>query len=791
MLKNYLLVAIRHLRRQPTYASLNILGLTLGIISCLLIVLYLSHELSYDKYHENSENIYRISSKITEPDDSFNWAVTQFPLGRTVKEEFPDVDQYVRFIRSGRTRFRKNDISYFIENTYLVDSTVFDVFTFNFLSGDPNTALSAPNSIVLAKSEADKIFKGENPIGQILETDNFSYTVRGVYEDQPTNSHIIANAMASASTSQNIMNNQNWGGFSIFTYVVLNSTAIPDSVEVRLNSEINRKYVAVIFDQFDIKIDYKLLNIEDIHLTSDFEGEPMPLGNIDYIYIFGAVALFLVLIACINYMNLATARSVRRSLEVGIRKVMGANRYSLIGQFLAESILIALVSFALSVVGLIILIPVINNLLGTSLDGNLLLSPEIISVAVGVLLLTGVLSGSYPAFYLSSFQPISAIRGGTKGKSGSVWLRRVLVGLQFAISIFMLIGTFVIYDQMQYVRNADLGFDKEQIITFRMNRATREKWPVFRNALLENPNISRAGSSSTVPGRGYSKNLMDVEQNDGVMEEYGVDLLFVDYDYFGALDVEIIEGRDFSYDYITDTSQAIIVNESMVKRLGWDDPIGKRFFTEFDSVTRKVVGVAKDFHHQSLYNPIDPLAFFPGLNNGNALVKIDGNMSSTLKFIEAKWIEIFPNIPFESEFLDQGFLVEYETDQLRGQLFLGFSIMMIVIASMGLLGLASFIAEQRTKEISIRKVLGARVGGLVLLLVRDFVWLVLLGAVPAFVIGYRIMNDWLQTFEYHVSVRFVLFITVLLVVIFVTMITTGYHAYKAAITNPSNNLRYE
>ncbi len=792
MLKNYFRVAVRHLLRQPSYAALNIFGLTIGIVSCLLIILYLNNELSYDTYHKNADRLYRISSQISEPDDSFNWAVTQYPLARTVKEEFPDVDNYVRFIGSGRTRFRKGDISYFIDDSWIVDSTVFELFTFDFLMGDPNTALSAPNSMVLAKSEADKIFKGENPMGQTLETDNFSYTVRGVYADQPKNSHIIANAMTSISTNERLVRASNWGGFSIFTYILLNPTADPLDVEERLNSQIIEKYVATIFDQFDIKIVYDLLNVQDIHLYSEYEGEPEPLGNIEYIYIFAAVAVFLVFIACINYMNLATARSIRRALEVGVRKVMGANRKSLIGQFMSESILIAFVSLILSVILLLIAIPLINKQLGLYLDSGLLLEPQIIFTLIGLLIFVGVISGSYPAFYLSAYSPISALRGGASNRSGSVWLRRILVGIQFAISIFMLASTFIIYDQMSYIRNADLGFDKEQVITFSMNQPTRERWPVLRNRLMENPNVTKASTASTTPGNGYSKNLMDVEKNDGVMEEYGIDLFAIDYDYFSTLNVEIIEGRDFSYDFVTDTSHAVIVNEAMVERLAWDEPIGKRFQFDGDSTHfRRVVGVAKNFHHLSLYNPIEPLMFFPNLNNGNAIVKIEGNIQNTLQSIESEWQELFPNIPFEYRFLDQEFQEQYESDELRGSLFLGFSVMMIIIASLGLLGLASFIAEQRTKEISIRKVLGAEVGGLITLLVKDFIYLVLIGAVPAFVAGYWIMNSWLENFEYHIDIGFGLFAVVLLIIMFITAATTGYHAYKAAVSNPSDNLKYE
>jgi len=792
MLKNYFLVAIRHLKRQPAYAFLNIFGLTIGIVSALLITLYLNYELSFDKHQENSANVYRISSDISEPDNSFRWATTQVPLGRTVKEEFSEVIQYTRFAGAGNTRLRLNDVSYFPQDMYLTDSTVFDIFTFDFLQGDKKTALNEPNSIVLSKSFADQIFKGENPIGALLETDRFSYEVTGVYEDVPNTSHIRPDAMASFSTNANFYNSQNWGGFGIYTYVVLGENVDPETVSGKLNTDIMDKYVATIFDELDIKIIYELINIRDIHLTSTFEGEPTATGNIDYVYIFLAVAVFLILIACINYMNLATARSMRRSLEVGLRKVMGAPRSSLIRQFIVESVIITMVSFVLSILILLVAVPAINNLVGTNLILSDLLSREIMLTIVAILIMTGLIGGSYPAFYLSAFSPINAIKGGGTKRTGNVWLRRILVGLQFAISIFMLAGTVIIYQQMQYVRTADLGFDKEQVVNFGMNRNVRESWPVLRNKLVQNPNISKATTSTTVPGEGYGKNVMSVETNEGVMENYGIDSYGVDYDFFTSLDIEVVQGRNISSEYATDTATAVMINEAMVERMAWSDPIGKRFqFDQDSTVFHKVVGVVKNFHQQSMYNPIEALLFIPSLNNSQAMVKIDGNFESGIAHIQASWDELFPNVPLEYQLLDQNFMEEYEEDQLRGQLFLGFALMMIIISGLGLLGLASFTAEQRTKEISVRKVLGASVKGLVGLLVKDFVWLVLIGALPAFIISYKLMSRWLDSFEYHINVQLLVFAIVLLIVVVMVVLTTGYHAYKASTSNPSENLKYE
>ncbi len=790
MLKNYLKVSVRHLLRQPGYAFLNILGLTLGITASLLIILYLFHEVSYDNYHSKADRIYRISSDIKEPDNAFRWAVTQFPLGQTVKNEFAEVDQYVRFIGQGRTRLIKGEDVFFEDETYMVDSTVFEVFDYDFIHGNPKTSLEGPNSIVLSETVAQKIFGSNNPVGEILKTDASSLEVTGVYRDVPPNSHIKPRAMVSASTIDR-NNTQNWGGFGIYTYVLLKEGASAEVVEAKLN-DIIEQYVAVIFDQFDITVKYEMLNIQDIHLYSDFQGEPEPLGNIKYIYIFAAVALFLIIIACINYMNLATARSLKRALEVGIRKVMGAQRNMLIGQFMTESVLLSIISLTISILLLLVFVPLLNNQLQTSLAVANLLQIEVLGVILAIILLTGVLSGSYPAFYLSAFRPAAVLKGKT-GKGGSKLLRSSLVTVQFAVSIFMLVGTLVIYDQMQYLRSKDLGFDKEHVVRIVLdNQQARDKWPVLKSKLNQDPTFSSVATSSTVPGRGFSKNLMAVETNEGVMESYGVDFYAIDYDYLKTLDINIVEGRNISSQYVTDTASSVLVNEAMVRRLGWENPIGKKFqFDQDSTVFHTVVGVVEDFHQRSLYDPIEALLFIPNLNNGNALIKIDGNVTAGLTALERYWAEVNPNLPFEYSFLDEDFMELYESDQLRGRLFLGFSFIMIIISCLGLLGLASFIAEQRTKEVSIRKVLGANVVGLVALLIKDFLLLVVLGAVPAFGLAYYFMTDWLGSFEYHVDLNVMIFITVLLVIAGITVLTTGYHALKAATSNPANNLKFE
>ncbi|OEK04610.1 ABC transporter permease [Roseivirga misakiensis] len=797
MLKNYIKVAFRSLLRQPGYTALNIIGLTVGIASSLIILLYIFHETSFDKGHSNGDRIYRLSTEITEPDNAFKWANMTFPAAFTIKNENPEVVQAARLSGlsgQGGRRFTLNQVDYFQDNVYAADSTLFDLFDYDFIAGDPKTALDAPNSIVINESMAKKIFKEENPVGQTIQSGGnreMSLQVTGVYRDMPKSSHLIAEALISWST---IFQGRegNWGGWGVYSYVLVNEGVSKAALQVKLDSTVT-KYLDPIFKPININVKMVPVLLRDIHLKSDFDGEPVAAGDIQYVQIFTAIAIFLIIIASINYMNLATARSTKRAMEVGLRKVMGAQRGGLIGQFLTESILITLISLILSVGIMIAVVPSINNLVGTSLEVEALLETNVVLAVLGIVFITGIIGGSYPAFFLSSFQPATVLKGGA-AKSGSKILRKGLVTLQFAISMFMLIGTFVIYAQMQFVRNKDLGFDKEQMmqIDFR-SRADVEKWNVLKNELLQNPNIGGTGSAAVTPGNGYSKNVFSIETEEGAMDDRGLDNYSVDYEFFETLGVEVVQGRNFSLDYPSDTAQAVMVNEAMVRRMNWTNPVGKRInLTGNDSLPgARVIGVVKDFHQESLYDPITPLMFMPSRLNPSAIVKINGNIDATIDFIEAAWERTYPTTAFEYVFLDEQFMENYEADQIRGQLFLGFSGMTILIACLGLLGLASFTAEQRAKEISIRKVLGANTQGLVNLLIRDFVILIVIAAIPACILGYISMNEWLENFQFHITPGVTIFSSVLIGTCLVTVLTTGYHARKAATANPAQKLRSE
>lgn len=800
MLSNYLTIALRNFRRQPVYTLLNIAGLTLGIAASLIILLFITEESRFDTYHEHSDRIFRISADITEPDNAFKWAVTQTPLAMQLKTDYPEVEEYVRFIPNGRTNLQYKDNFFFEEKVFLVDSTVTEVFSFDFITGDESTALKEPNSIALSESVADRIFGKNNPMGEILITPSGrKYNVTGVYKDMPKHSHLIANAMISSNTIPRLGNPTAgaWGGFNLYTYVLLKEGTDAESFAAKLPAVVEN-YVAVIFDDFGIDVKYEVIALTDIHLKSDFEGEPEPLGEIGFLYIFGAVALFMILLACINYMNLSTARATKRAMEVGVRKVLGSERKQLIWQFMVESLLFTLVAILLSFLLVLIVLPLFNNTFNLNLNRALLFSKPVLLGAIGLVGLTGILAGSYPAFYLSAFKPITVLKGQLSRGSGNPMLRKTLVSVQFAVTLFMIIGTGVIYDQMSYLRNKDLGFDKEHVLTFNLQgRAAREKYPVIRDRILQNPKVLKIASTSATLGEGVGKQVMNVENGEGVMEQYGIDGYAVDFDFFSTMGIEFVEGRDYNSEFGADSTLSVIVNESMVERMGWEDPIGRRVqFAPVDTLPMaKVIGVVKDFHQRSLYDPIESLMFYPRFNNQQVHVRLAPQepeaLRATIAFVNEQWQDIFPNTPFDFDFVDASFMELYEADQVRARIFTLFSVLMILVACLGLLGLASFTAEQRTKEIGVRRILGAKTGNIVYLLTRNFVILVAIATIPAFLAAYYFMSQWLDSFSYHTYMNYWLYALAFVLVVVITLMTTSYHAFRAARGNPVEALRYE
>jgi putative ABC transport system permease protein len=795
MFENYFKIAIRNFIRDKWYSLLNILGLTIGITFSLFLIFYIKNELSYDRYNRNADRIYRITSYIKEPEkDEMKWAITQFPLGPALKKDYPEVEEAVRFVPNGKTMYKRGELRFYEDKIFYTDSSIFRVFSHSFIEGDPQTALSAPNSMVLTASEAIKFFgKTNNIVGQSLQNDNGDiYKITGVVRDVPRNSHLIFNILISISSLPKGFAD-NWGGFNFFTYVLLKPNTNAWAFEKKLQPMYG-KYMASIFAQYNIKIHYGIQPITAIHLYSDMANEPEELGSISYIYIFSAVAFFMLLIACINYMNLTTARSARRAKEIGIRKVTGSTKTQLIGQFLIESIVTAFFALLLSIGLIALLLPTFNSLSGKAISFWTLLEPETLLVLLGIILFVGLVGGSYPGFYLSRFNPVHVLKGSLSKSSSNVTLRRVLVVVQFSISMIMLICTWVVYKQLNYLRNKDLGFNKEQVLSVsaNANRDIRSAILAFKNEVRNNPEIISVSTAQTTPGgQGVNFNLFSVESKNGFVDK-GVDCYGIDEDYLKTLGMQLKKGRNFSN--LSDTLHSIIVNENMVTYFGWDNPIGKKVKFPGDTSGNylEVVGVVKDFNQKSLYNPIAPLLLFYRPNSNSIQIKLGTqNIQGATKGIEKTWKQTFPDLPFQYTFLDQDFDSQYAADQKRGKIFTAFSILTILITCLGLLGLIAFTTQQRQKEISIRKVMGAGVRQIVPLVTRNFVLLVGLSCLIAFPIAYLFMDKWLKIFTYNTGMTVMPFLLSALVVLAITLLTVTFHTVKAAIANPVTSLRSE
>jgi len=794
MIKNLILVALRNFKRDKGYSLLNILGLTIGITFSLFLIFYIKDELSYDRYNVNADRIYRITAFIKEPEkDVMRWANTQYPLGPALKKDYPEVEEAVRFVGAGKSMYKKGDLHFYEDKVFFSDSTLFRVFTYSFIEGNPRTALTEPNSMVLTQSVAVKYFGSSSGIvGKSLQNSNGDiYKITAVIKDVPKNSHIIFNALISASSLPKNYGD-NWGSFGMYTYVLLKPNVNAATFEKKLLPMYD-KYMASIFRQFNINIHYGVQPITSIHLHSDMSGEPEELGSVSYIYIFSAVALFMLIIACINYMNLTTARSARRAKEIGIRKVTGSTKTQLVAQFLVESTLTAILALLLSLIFIGLLLPTFNTLSGKSISFYALLEPSTFLIVLGIVVFVGLVGGSYPAFYLSKFNPVSILKGSLSKSSSNVVLRRVLVVVQFSISMIMLICTWVVYGQLKYIRNVDLGFNQQQVLVLNANANNdiRSKIIAFKNDMRKNPQVLSVSTAQATPGGNINFNLFSMESKNGFVDK-GVDCYAIDEDYFKTLGMQIKKGRNFSG--LPDTLRSVIVNENMVKYFGWDNPLGKKvkYPGDTSSFYLEVVGVVKDFNQKSLYNPIAPLLLFYTPTSNSLQLKIGSkNMPATIAGIEKSWKSIFPDLPFEYTFLDQDFDSQYAADQKRGKIFTTFSILTILITCLGLLGLIAFTTEQRQKEISIRKIMGAGLTEIVPLITKNFVVLVGVSCLVAFPVAYLFMDKWLKIFPYNTGLSLVPFILSAFTVLVITLLTVIFHTIKAAVANPVKSLRSE
>jgi len=789
MIKNLLTIASRHIRKHAGYSILNILGLTLGISSALFLIIYVSDELSYDRYHENADRIYRVSSHITETDDEFTWNVAQIPMGPQVVQDYPEVQSFVRFINMPRSLYKYEDKEYIEEDFYYADSTLFDIFSYKVLKGEVLSAVKDPGKIALTETAAARYFGSTDPIGKTLTAGENTYEVTGIIEDVPSNSHFRFDAVAARNNLPKQMGT--WGNFGVFTYLLFPQNFDVKAFETKIQGMYDA-HMKTIFEPLKIKIEYILEPITKIHLYSTNPGEPEPTGSITYVIIFGIVALFLILIAAMNYMNLATARSAKRAREVGLRKVVGSRRGPLVAQFLSESVLLTLISLLISIVLLVILLPKFNLLAGKSFNLSILYSPAVIVAVLGIILVVGILGGSYPAFFLSGFSPLTVLKGEiTQGSAGSLF-RKILVVIQFTISVGMIICTLVVFRQLKYLKNMDQGFDQENVLALELNQGMVRKYPVLKLALLENNEIKYVTSTNTQIGEGSGKVIFNMETDQG-MSQRGINFAVVDHDFIDALGIKIVNGRDFQLDMPSDTLTGVVVNETLANRLGWSDAIGKKVqLGDGAQINARVIGVMKDYHQTGMYNEIESLMLVYRERNNIIYIKLSGNNTEqTMSFIEKNWKEVFPDQPFTYTFLSERFNNQFEADEKRGKIFTMFTILAILIACLGLFGLASYMVEQRTREIGIRKVFGADEGVIIRLISKDFLILVSISIVIAVPVAYYFMSNWLENYVYRTNIGVSILAGAALITILLTFITISYKAYQASVLNPASSLKTE
>ena len=803
MFRNYLTVGIRNLLRHKGYSTINVLGLAIGIACCILILLYVQDELSYDRYHEKSDRIYRLVESATVAGRPIEAAVTPPPWAPVMAEEFPEIEQITRLKPPGSRWLIRYEENRFYERYFVfADSSVFDIFTIPLLQGNAKTALTEPGAVVLSESMAAKYFGDENPVGKVITGDDlYEFTITGIMADMPGNSHFHFDFLASYASlaPYNLYNEpstmQNQGfNHDVFTYLLLREGQEPEDLERKFPEFLDR-HLGDMLEGIGIVARPFLQPITDIHLHSNMEAELGPNSDIRYVYIFSSLAVFVLLIACVNFMNLSTARSARRAQEVGIRKVLGAQRQQLIRQFTGESIFLSVIALVIALAAVHLLLPPFNAVSGKSLAmdyQSIWLAPTLVAIA----LLTGIVAGGYPAFILSSFRPVAVLTGALKAGAAQSLLRKILITFQFIISIIMITGTVVVLDQLEYMQNKNLGFDKENVVIVRLPDAEAIKgYTAFKNAVLQYPEILNASTSTSVPGGQPSLNLVTPE---GVPEDQSpvYQVIWSDYDFIETLGVEMAAGRTFSREFGSD-STACLINMATVRSLGWENPIGMTFKItgmQDSSPPFEVIGVMEDFHNKSLHQPIEPLMIRLLSEAASFMeIRIQGsNVTRGLEILEEQWRDIYPSHPaMDYSFLDADLERLYIAEQRLGSVFIAGAILSILIACLGLLGLSSFMAEQRTREIGVRKVLGATISNVVLLLSRDFTKLILLAFVVGAPAAYYVMHAWLENFPYRVELSLGVFALSGLAALLIAWLTVGYQAFRAAASNPADALHAE
>ena len=812
MLKNYWKTAFRNLSRYKFISFINLFGLTVGLTCCLLIGIYILHETSYDRYNSKADRTWRVTRSFNNKEGivSLHLGAVAPPFGPLLKNDFPDIQKVTRLLPTSNAPMRYEEKVFNEKDLFFADSNFFSIFDVSLLKGNPQTALTDPFSILLTPDVARKYFGDADPINKFIRMDNrYNFKVTGIFQPFPNPAHMHPQVLLSFNTLKDsaIYGEKglqtNWGNNSFFTYLLLPKDYPAKSLEAQLPAFVDRHMptdgapAGIKPHQFTKLF---LQPLTDIHLHSHLDEEIEENGDINRVYIFGAIALFILLIACINYMNLSTARSTLRAKEIGIRKVSGARREELIAQFLTESVLLAFMALVLAAALTLFTLPWVNSVTGLQLSAQSLASWPILLTLLLTPLAIGFLSGAYPALFMSSFQPVKVLKGLFKVGSNTVSFRKVLVTAQFAISIVLLVSTAIVFQQLHYMQNASLGFNKEHIVTLQYNNGLDKTYESFRNALLQNRDILQSTRSSRIPtGRLLDEQGAATESADS-LRPVNADIKYVavDHDFLNTYGIHIVAGRNYSREYATDTSN-FLLNEAATKALGIRSPgdmVGKNF--AYAGVKGKVIGIMGDFNFESMHQQIQPLIFVmpadaqAGNSYGSISVKLAGsNITGSLDHLGKTWKRYLPEVPFEYTFLDERFDQLYKTEQQQGSLFTTFSGIAIFIACLGLFGLSAFTINQRIKEIGVRKVLGASTGSIVTMLSKDFLRLVAIASLIAVPIAWYAMYRWLGDFAYRITIEWWIFLAAAALAAAIALITISIQAVKAALANPVKSLRSE
>ncbi|MEQ8906935.1 ABC transporter permease [Ekhidna sp.] len=803
MFKNYFKIGLRNIRRHKTFSALNIAGLSVGIASCILILIYVNNELSYDTYNSNYETTYRVIHYYGNQGDLPDYASLpqkeyqvwgNAPIAPAMQEYFPEISKVFRFTSDSPWLLSRNGITYSETDILFADSTAFDIFDWKFLAGNPKTALVRPNTIVLTKTLAEKYFGDENPIGETIIMDNDEpYEVTGVIEI-PTNSHFSFNGLVSMSTFRKSRPQifTAWGYVDFYTYFTLKPGTNIETLKEKIPEFIESNFTS----NFNYSIDFEPLS--DAYLHSEAGRQPGPVGSMGSIYIFTSVALFILLIACINFMNLSTAQSVERAKEVAIRKTIGSHRGALIYQFLVEAILVTFIASILAAVFVIFGHSLLETISGKTLPIDWLFTPQNALLALGGILFIGIAAGSYPAFALSTFKPVTVLKGSFKTSSKGIWLRKSLVILQFSLSIILLAGAAVVSTQLDYLQKYDLGFDSEQMLAvdFGYDDLVQQKREFIKQQFLKHEDVEMVSVSRAVPGDFFPN------AGTGVADPVSGEIVYkspaiyeVDEDFIPAYKMNMVAGRNFSDDFPLDSANALILNESAARLFGYPNPadiIGKSF--QQWGREGKVVGVVEDFNYVSLHEDVEPLSlrFGTQFNVSTISVKLNSDdFSKTIAELENIWKGIIPHRPFDTRFVDQNFNAQYESDERFGMIFTTFSGLAIFVACLGLFGLTIYSTSQRNKEIGVRKVMGASIMQIIALLSRDFLTLFIIALAISVPLSWYVMNSWLDGFAYRISLGVEVYAVSALITLLVAFITMSFKTVNAALSNPIESLRDE